>query len=1457
MFRNRKLITALLITLFAVVMGCAQERPPRSYVQPHVLAKADFTGEWYYVPTVVDVGFASTVTFIGETSMDVVIIRWDIQENTLMARLAYDRINGAESTSHENWKGEVVAAWGVQHFDIIREYNATTGEETNIIRETTERPWYEREFMRVDWSQNKSTSWAMFWPHVVKIEPATYFPTDPNDPNYPKYVRNAKNELVYIEVTENVIMAPEMRSLDGWDFMGLTAIPDCFFYGTSTSCNASDILVRHAFRKLDKDNEYAPHVYTQKEHDRFGYFMSNRLTYNRQYGILIQQLKQYANKWNFFQETFVKATSPTEASQYADTIKHKPVNGELFTCPGGSEPCRYRDDNTKIYKMGFRVYNSTDVLPADRDLVHCPGDTDDYGKPRPCFYKDDGMVYIAANSDWLQNADHAEPVQMRYNQRKLRPLVYYANLLTPDSIAHWELDANGNPTGNMTGPMADVIDAWAGAHNLWLDKLGVSRNGSASRPMQAVLLCPYIAKDDNRTWYAYGSDRQVVCEKDIRLGDIRFPQVVWVDAPQQSSPLGYGPPLPDPLTGESISMVANIYGAPLDSYAAYARDVVRLLTDDNFVWDPFLLGDYQAVWAEMHRLGVKGKSVTGGGLKEKQYNWQRTGKVWTQEEIRELFNNMDTSWSHNLAPEAPLVFDKGAEAFKASVDRRLKALAQTGAFGDGTGYYPGYSRLNRLRNTPIEDRLMTRDVLLQSAATLQAAGYDPLNVDAGSLPYGSAIRAKVSPLTTLNLKYARAINDLKYKHFAQRGCVMYTEFVPFEDPASYGVAKEMVDTHCNGTWDDGQGGWDCGQKIYDALRAEVYVGVTIHEMGHNMGLRHNFKGSYDAMNYYDRYWEVREHDGTVGPRTSDPITQYEIENRLEDYAYTSIMDYGAKFNSDFMKLGRYDYAAINYAYAGLRQVFKQVGTDINGLSAVQNFAEWGWPTAMIWTIPPQAVHYTRFRNFADLTESNRDWVPNNWIIYDERNSLRYTDSRLDSNGARMMIPYAFCSDEFRQSQLGCNYFDKGADLYEITEALIEMYEEYYLFNNFSRGRYTWGWDEGAYVGRIAGRYFDVPQNHAQYYALYLGLFQDIYGPILGGDHVVEQLFTDPTNGWGFWTSAVADAFSMYMRVLTMPSPGYYQQVTASTGETYYQLNTDEQRYCSGFGPGSDCEFFVPIIGGKYIDDSWDFDYGYEWYMKITRRGQFYDRPLAIQYLAEATNNFMGRDTQEDKRMYTINFARLFPNQILDYFAGIQTNDLGRIAPVVCEVQNMNINGSNVPVATKVEHPYAAKLGAPRCSTVGGTPLATLYPNNTFTVQLYAAVLGMAMFPMNYSQAFIDKSRIYVKGNGEGIDFSHMDPSMVVEFEDPISHKVFVTLRYEDVNQNGFTYQVSIGARMLDYAQYLLDRFRTAESAYQSTPNTTNYDALQVARRAYVKYIDNLEMVRGLTRMLEWADYTDL
>ena len=53
------------------------------------------------------------------------------------------------------------------------------------------------------------------------------------------------------------------------------------------------------------------------------------------------------------------------------------------------------------------------------------------------------------------------------------------------------------------------------------------------------------------------------------------------------------------------------------------------------------------------------------------------------------------------------------------------------------------------------------------------------------------------------------------------------------------------------------------------------AGLADHEMGHTMGLRHNFAASTDALNYDDQYWNIRG-DGAAGPmgrRQADASTR--------------------------------------------------------------------------------------------------------------------------------------------------------------------------------------------------------------------------------------------------------------------------------------------------------------------------------------------------------------------------------------------------------------------------------------------------------------------------------------------------------------------------------------------------------------------------------------------------------
>src|SRR5205085_2903438 len=149
---------AIVIALF-VAAGCAAPPQERVAVQADAIAKSDLDGIWYFRQTVVGAPFTTGFTFIGEqgdNEMDK--IRWDIEEDVLLARRATEFVKGSEKgepSYNGDFQGAPVAAFKIKaQFDIVRDYNASTGEEYDKVVENTERKWFDRKFIRVDWSTN-------------------------------------------------------------------------------------------------------------------------------------------------------------------------------------------------------------------------------------------------------------------------------------------------------------------------------------------------------------------------------------------------------------------------------------------------------------------------------------------------------------------------------------------------------------------------------------------------------------------------------------------------------------------------------------------------------------------------------------------------------------------------------------------------------------------------------------------------------------------------------------------------------------------------------------------------------------------------------------------------------------------------------------------------------------------------------------------------------------------------------------------------------------------------------------------------------------------------------------------------------------------------------------------------------------------------------------------------------
>lgn len=88
------------------------------------------------------------------------------------------------------------------------------------------------------------------------------------------------------------------------------------------------------------------------------------------------------------------------------------------------------------------------------------------------------------------------------------------------------------------------------------------------------------------------------------------------------------------------------------------------------------------------------------------------------------------------------------------------------------------------------------------------------------------------------------------------------------------------------------------QSVIDTLVPYIWVPTLIHEVGHNLGLRHNFSGSEDTENYY----------------TNDELKSLGVPVSTKNVPYSSIMDYPKSEINALRTFGKYDVAALNFGY---------------------------------------------------------------------------------------------------------------------------------------------------------------------------------------------------------------------------------------------------------------------------------------------------------------------------------------------------------------------------------------------------------------------------------------------------------------------------------------------------------------------------------------------------------------
>ncbi len=1374
--RRLSVSVALAATAMLFAPACAEQRPDRNYVQPNVVPKSIFEGEWYTRSTVVDVPYHVNETFISAQS-ELDRVRWEIQEDFLIAYRTYEQINNTDNAADDpNFKGGVVAMFAIEsHFDVQRGYNPLTGEQNNTINEnTTDRAWYEREFMRVDWSENRAapnvyniavTGYGTF---ADQFTPESYFvqSTELDNPYQPVVGPD------YIDIVSKDALV-DTSGLEGFDCYFLTGM-------RNFNCGTGVVTRRNSFVKIQGDSDYRPLSYP----DNF------RMTYKA----------EGANG---------------EAVEKPIRLRYSAIEQDEVPCAETDDPEVCNDVYMGVFeKFGFF---RTERLSYDNERGLTEG----------------GVEYIGHRWNiWKDSYDDAgNPIP--YENREVKPIIYYLNADYPEDLKEVALQMGkdwNEPFADTyrfltrgKEPPVQIFEVRENDCNLKNVAAYLASHEELKSTVQQYIGTTDITADDLIRTCAVltnatrGLDDQFTWQQ---FGDIRYSFMNVLSKPTQAPWFGYGPSSVNPRTGEIVVAEANVDGASLDRYAAYATDIVMAINQDLPVGD----------------------ITTGDNVRRQiEQSLSQKARMMSMLHMPEAANNVTKQIDARFAalPEASAL---NADRLKPAADFSARLKADTS------------ERYAAIEGTAAEKLLLNDEVV---AAFGGNGDWRP------GMPVTDEMREAALPGQWAGMKL-REFRDKRMETLMnhRNGCMYLHEFT---DPSVIGLALELREKNAS------------REEIYQLVRREVFRGVMLHEIGHTLGLNHNFEGSFDSLNYFDKYWEIRiDSEAAIeelrGQLTADGLKPgtpeyvnafangYEriyldaAKRKQSQYQYSTIMDYHAKFNSDFEGLGRYDKAAIKFGYGGIVEMWDPHEVDIGSLSETSPDVYGFWYTNEDFVNSLRSVRAvkqpgkpTTFEERANMLNKRIDVSFDRYVeeirksyvlklkqdgvklAKEEEEAIAEFESQINEARDRELeesvedlekrdvddldflrycgntntclnriVRYRFNNDYFANSISSNNRFDEGSSFTEIAANALAMYNNYYIFNNFQRDRIGFAMFGGdGLMGTLYDRYFQFmvrPFLQAYIYRFYVfgGFYgedalnrPDLYGPEQEGSLRSQiSFYQDLSTAGCLGLNALAG-------VIATPEPGYfcyskadnsYRRVSQDyvvEGEPYQEkyknismIRSREFRGCESpytevnatvvENPEYDDlpqDIYIPVGVGKYHSSDFTSNYLYSW----KRIGSFYDKLAALEAITGTQNQFYRIDEYANLGTYTINYWRVFRKELIDMVSGILLREPSRYAgrwtdkgfepPTLC---NFNVNDPSALETQNTDNSAAPVVD----------------PVITETLLNYVIFMGMANMTSSVDET-LDFSRyikVSVKGAVDDIDYA--PGSDIIEWQEPNSGYVY-------------------------------------------------------------------------------------
>lgn len=365
-------------------------------------------------------------------------------------------------------------------------------------------------------------------------------------------------------------------------------------------------------------------------------------------------------------------------------------------------------------------------------------------------------------------------------------------------------------------------------------------------------------------------------ETKIRPGDIRYSMVVLIED-IASGLLGYGPSVANPYTGEIVKAHTNMYKGSLERYAPYVYDNLRELE----------ALDARRAAANLPPTAAAPAGSPTAQATDSKIRFQEIERMFKQSELSPLIGfdvNRFDQYSNfrpkelkdidinppTVLPQIP--FQGGGQVLDANAINEFQTfLKDEFKFTNPKNLEHTYARMNELAEEAFENADKS---VFGNSETLNIAGI-------------------LGPAAMEAQKSLELIDEYS------RNNIYTVEMMNFDALGKEGIDSiEVVEGIRNASgklkpWmslNERQ-----QRQLTEILVVHYYIPTLVHEIGHNLGLRHNFKGSNDIANFYNE--RERNDLGLVGAAR-----------------YSSIMDYNYSSLNGLTTFGKYDTSALKFAY---------------------------------------------------------------------------------------------------------------------------------------------------------------------------------------------------------------------------------------------------------------------------------------------------------------------------------------------------------------------------------------------------------------------------------------------------------------------------------------------------------------------------------------------------------------